>query len=78
MDLSTIGKKLDSGAYKNPRQFCDDMWLMFDNAWLYNKKSSKVYKYCTKVSKCPLIFMISSNPKSTFMDFIITVERDIC
>ena len=31
-------------------QFCDDMRLMFDNAWLYNKKTTKVYKYCTKVS----------------------------
>ena len=30
-------------------QFCNDMWLMFDNAWLYNKKTSKVYKMCTKL-----------------------------
>ena len=22
---------------------------MFDNAWLYNKKTSRVYKFCTKV-----------------------------
>uniref|UniRef100_A0A0N5AVH6 Histone acetyltransferase n=1 Tax=Syphacia muris TaxID=451379 RepID=A0A0N5AVH6_9BILA len=49
MDLSTLSKNLEAGLYTNPRQFCDHMWLMFDNAWLYNKKSSKVYKYCTKV-----------------------------
>lgn len=32
-------------------QFCDDMRLMFDNAWLYNRKTSRVYKYCTKLSE---------------------------
>lgn len=49
MDLSTISNKLDTGEYKNPWEFSDDMWLMFDNAWLYNRKNSKVYKYCNKV-----------------------------
>ncbi|KAK6015662.1 KIX domain protein, partial [Ostertagia ostertagi] len=39
------------GRYKNPWEFCDDMWLMFDNAWMYNRKNSKVYKYCTKLSE---------------------------
>ena len=34
-----------------PLQFCADMWLMFDNAWLYNKKTSRVYKFCTKLSE---------------------------
>ena len=24
---------------------------MFDNAWLYNKKTSRVYKYCTKLTE---------------------------
>lgn len=32
-------------------QFCHDMRLMFDNAWLYNRKTSKVYRYCTKLSE---------------------------
>ena len=27
------------------------MRLMFDNAWLYNRKTSRVYKYCTKLSE---------------------------
>ena len=35
--------------FSSPLQFCSDMRLMFDNAWLYNKKTSRVYKYCTKL-----------------------------
>ena len=27
------------------------MWLMFDNAWVYNKKTSRVYKYCSKLAE---------------------------
>ena len=49
IDLSTIRNKLNTGQYPDPWCFVDDVWLMFDNAWLYNKKSSRVYKYCTKV-----------------------------
>uniref|UniRef100_A0A7M5VDT5 histone acetyltransferase n=1 Tax=Clytia hemisphaerica TaxID=252671 RepID=A0A7M5VDT5_9CNID len=49
MDLSTIKSKLDNGDYKDPWGFCDDMRLMFENAWLYNKKTTKVYKYCSKL-----------------------------
>lgn len=49
MDLSTIRSKLESGEYTDPWNILDDVWLMFDNAWLYNRKTSKVYKYCTKV-----------------------------
>lgn len=50
MDLSTIKKKLDMGQYSDPWQYVEDVWLMFDNAWLYNRKTSRVYRYCTKVS----------------------------
>ena len=32
-------------------QFCKDVWLMFDNAWFYNKETSWVYEYCTKLSE---------------------------
>jgi len=49
MDLSLMKMKLDEGLYTNPWEFVDDMWLMFNNAWLYNRKTSKVYKFCTKV-----------------------------
>ena len=51
MDLSTIKQRLDDGHYSNPQEFTDDMWLMFNNAWLYNKKTSKVYKYCSKLAE---------------------------
>ncbi|XP_071497309.1 CREB-binding protein-like [Diadema antillarum] len=51
MDLSTIKNKLDTGQYIDPWQFVDDVWLMFDNAWLYNRKTSCVYKYCTKLAE---------------------------
>lgn len=49
MDLSTIKRKLDTGQYSDPWQYVDDVWMMFENAWLYNRKTSKVYRYCTKV-----------------------------
>ncbi|XP_057659426.1 CREB-binding protein isoform X6 [Diorhabda carinulata] len=51
MDLSTIKRKLDIGQYADPWEYVDDVWLMFDNAWLYNKKTSRVYRYCTKLSE---------------------------
>ncbi|KAK2725883.1 CREB-binding protein-like isoform X2 [Artemia franciscana] len=51
MDLSSIKRKLETGQYKDPWEYVDDIWLMFDNAWLYNKKTSRVYKCCTKLSE---------------------------
>ncbi|CAJ0578488.1 unnamed protein product, partial [Mesorhabditis spiculigera] len=59
MDLSTISQKLDLGAYKNAWEFCDDMWLMLENAWLYNRKNSKVYKFATKMCEQ---FIVEMNP----------------
>lgn len=50
IDLSTIKMKLDRGNYRDPWEYVDDVWLMFENAWLYNRKNSRVYRYCTKVS----------------------------
>ncbi|XP_019862925.1 PREDICTED: CREB-binding protein-like isoform X2 [Amphimedon queenslandica] len=49
IDLSIIRRKLEDGSYSNPWQFCDDIQLMFDNAWTYNKKTSRVYKFCSKL-----------------------------
>ena len=49
MDMSSIKRKLETGGYKDPWEFVDDVWLMFENAWIYNRKTSRVYKYCTKV-----------------------------
>lgn len=58
MDLSTIQFKLNSGQYSDPWEYVDDVWLMFDNAWLYNRKTSRVYKYCTKVNYHLLLIII--------------------
>ncbi|XP_067087804.1 histone acetyltransferase p300-like [Osmerus mordax] len=51
MDLSSIKRKLDTGQYQEPWQYVDDIWLMFNNAWLYNCKTSRVYKYCSKLAE---------------------------
>ena len=32
-------------------QFCEDIWLMFDNCWTYNKKNTRVYKMGLKLSE---------------------------
>ena len=65
MDLSTIKRKLDTGQYADPWHYVDDVWLMFDNAWLYNRKTSRVYKYCTKVGAQRYTNLTSSHLKST-------------
>uniref|UniRef100_A0A1I8BLC0 Histone acetyltransferase n=1 Tax=Meloidogyne hapla TaxID=6305 RepID=A0A1I8BLC0_MELHA len=59
MDLKTIKDGLDQGKYKNPWEFCEHMWLMFENAWLYNRKNTKVHKWCTRLSE---IFIEEINP----------------
>ncbi|KAM7540891.1 hypothetical protein Aperf_G00000035770 [Anoplocephala perfoliata] len=51
MDLSTIEKKLENGDYGDPWDVVDDFWLMFNNAWRYNRKNTKIYKACTKLSE---------------------------
>ncbi|VEL09512.1 unnamed protein product [Protopolystoma xenopodis] len=51
MDLTTIRNNLEDGKYADPWQVLDHFRLMFNNAWLYNKKTSKVYKMCTKLSE---------------------------
>ncbi|MEQ2206007.1 hypothetical protein XENOCAPTIV_020766, partial [Xenoophorus captivus] len=39
------------GQYQDPWQYVDDIWLMFNNAWLYNRKTSRVYKFCSKLAE---------------------------
>ncbi|VDM34683.1 unnamed protein product [Hydatigera taeniaeformis] len=51
MDLTTIRNNLEDGVYKDPWEVLNHFRLMFNNAWLYNKKNSKVYKMCTKLSE---------------------------
>ena len=49
MDMSSIRRKLETGGYNDPWEFINDIFLMFENAWVYNRKTSRVYRYCTKV-----------------------------
>ncbi|ESP04399.1 hypothetical protein LOTGIDRAFT_136183, partial [Lottia gigantea] len=51
IDLSTIKRKLDTGQYNDPWEYVDDVWLMFENAWVYNRKTSRVYKFCSKLAE---------------------------
>lgn len=61
MDLSTIREKLKSGEYSDPWECINDIQLMFDNAWLYNRKTSKVYKYCSKVIRLLCVQIMTHN-----------------
>ena len=49
MDFSTIMRKFNENQYSTPFQFCEDVWLVFNNTWKFNKKSHRVYKAATKV-----------------------------
>lgn len=51
MDLTTIRNNLEDGKYNDPWEVVEHFRLMFNNAWLYNKKTSKVYKMCTKLAE---------------------------
>lgn len=70
MDLSTVKRKLDTGQYSDPWEYVDDVWLMFDNAWLYNRKTSRVYRYCTKVSLVLFYFQRSLKIQINYFSFI--------
>ncbi|XP_055773046.1 histone lysine acetyltransferase CREBBP-like isoform X2 [Salvelinus fontinalis] len=59
MDLSTIKRKLDTGQYQEPWQYVEDIWVMFNNAWIYNRKTSRVYKYCSKLAE---VFELEIDP----------------
>ena len=66
MDLSTIRTKLDEGQYKDPWEVCGDVRLMWQNAWKYNRKASRIYKYTTKLSE---LFEAKVNPIMTRLGF---------
>ena len=76
MDLSTVKRKLDTGQYTDPWEYVDDVWLMFDNAWLYNRKTSRVYRYCTKV--CLKIIFSPSKLKLKLSYFIAFLCNLFC
>ena len=51
MDFGTIKEKLLKNEYNDHIEYCDDVRLVFSNAWTFNKKGTNVYKYTTEVSK---------------------------
>lgn len=51
MDLSSITKKLDAGAYKSAQEFRADVSLMLDNCYTYNAPDSPVYKMGSSLEK---------------------------
>jgi len=44
MDLGTVGKKIEKGAYKTTDGFKDDILLIFSNAKLYNYKTDEIWQ----------------------------------
>lgn len=44
-------KNLQIGKYQEPWEFIGEMWLMFHNAWLYNRRTTRIYKYCSKLKE---------------------------
>ena len=50
MDFSTIFDKSEKDQYQTPFQFCEDIWLVFNNTWTFNKKTQRVHKAGVKVS----------------------------
>lgn len=37
----------------------EDIWVMFNNAWIYNRKTSRVYKFCSKLAE---VFELEIDP----------------
>lgn len=44
MDIASIKKKLESGAYGTREEFCDDVRLIFSNCEVFNEDDSPVGK----------------------------------
>lgn len=51
MDLSTIEKKLNDGEYVEPKDFEEDIKLMFNNCYLYNPPSLPIHKMGRQLEK---------------------------
>ncbi|KII69208.1 CREB-binding protein [Thelohanellus kitauei] len=51
MDLGTAIKKLNSGQYSSHWDVIYDVNLIFDNAFIYNKKITRVHKHAVKLSQ---------------------------
>ena len=49
MDLGTMKKKVDTGAYKNIMEYRDDLILMCENCMTYNKPDTFYYHEARKM-----------------------------
>ncbi|CAF4044071.1 unnamed protein product [Rotaria sp. Silwood1] len=54
-----IHNKLLCGEYKNPLEFSDDIWAIFNHIWLYNEKTLPIYEICSKLAE---LFVESIDP----------------
>lgn len=74
MDLSTIEKRLKSGAYTNPGQFSDDMRLIWNNAMTYNPKHTSFYHMTTVIKDYfeKLFREVEENPYNEIFSFNAT------
>merc|ERR1719320_1493787 len=75
MDMSQIKRKLDIGAYTDPWQFVNDVFLMFENAWTYNRKTSRVYRYCSKLAE---VFEAEIDPVMQGLGFCCGRKHTYC
>jgi hypothetical protein len=51
MDLGTVKKKLDGGAYAHPREFKHDVCLVFTNCMTYNADGSEYFNMASSLKK---------------------------
>lgn len=56
IDLATIGDKLEEGRYGNAWEFCDDVWLLLENARTAHSEKSVAYENACKVSSTASLF----------------------
>jgi hypothetical protein len=51
MDLGTVKKKLEGGAYAHPREFKHDVCLVFTNCMTYNADGSEYFNMASSLKK---------------------------
>ena len=74
MDFATIKAKVDSGAYKGPQHFFDDVKLVFSNARQFNPPGSDVNLMANGVevprcllSPCCTYVSLGASPDSLYL-----------
>ena len=70
MDLQTLSNKLTGLEYSDPWDFIADAYKIAENAWLYNKRTSKVHKQATRVCFLSLELVTFFTPFSLLFDIV--------